>query len=57
MMPVSRSPMKAMNKPIPAVMPCFRFSGIASISFFRKGVNDRMIKMIPATKTAANAVI
>ncbi len=45
-----------MKRPIPAVIACFKFSGIASINFVRKDVNDNKIKIIPATNTAENAI-
>ncbi len=56
MMPDCLRPMNAMKSPIPAVIPYFKLSGMASISCFLRDVNDKIIKSKPVTNTALNAV-
>jgi hypothetical protein len=54
--PASFSPIMVMNKPIPAVIPNFRFPGISLTSFSRKFVSESRMKMIPSQNTAARAI-
>ena len=49
-------PIKAMNKPIPADTAFFKVIGMALKSASRIFVRDKMIKIIPSTKTADKAV-
>jgi len=54
--PAPMNPMIARNAPIPAVMACFRCSGIAFRIHSRKPVRAMIAKRIPEMKTAPNAV-
>ena len=49
-------PMKAMNRPIPTEMACFRVMGMALKMASRMEVRDRITKMIPSTSTADRAI-
>ena len=50
-----RSPMNAMNKPIPTAIPYFRLGLTASNSFFRTPTREMTTKITPATNTAPSA--
>ena len=54
-MPALTSPMKAMNRPIPAAMACLSELGIASITISRTRRKVSRKKTTPETNTAANA--
>ena len=50
------NPIKAINKPIPALTACFKDKGIASNIASRTRVSERIMKIIPSINTANNAV-
>ena len=55
MIPAFCRPMKAMNRPMPAPIACFRVSGIAFRIHERTLVSVRIMNMIPSRKTAVSA--
>ena len=54
--PAFCKPMKAINKPIPTDTAFLRLNGIASKIASRTFVKERIIKIIPSTNTANNAI-
>ena len=55
--PAPFRPMIVINRPIPAVIPYLRLSGISLTSFSLKFVRDRRMNMIPSTNTAARTAV
>ena len=55
MIPAFCSPMKEMNRPIPAPMAFFSVTGIASTIFSRRFVTVSNMKIIPSINTAVRA--
>ncbi|SCI07246.1 Uncharacterised protein [uncultured Ruminococcus sp.] len=55
MTPAPFSPTMAINSPIPAEIPYFRFAGTEFTSASRNLNRERMMKMMPSTKIAARA--
>ena len=49
-------PMKVMNRPMPVVMPYFKFSGMQFTSVSRNLNAERMMKMMPSTRMAVRAI-
>ena len=49
------NPMKAINKPIPAVIECFKLSGIELIKTLRNFVKDNTKNISEAMNTAPSA--
>ena len=54
--PAPLRPTIVMNRPIPAVIPNFRFFGTSFTSFSLKLQNESSTKMIPSHRTAASAI-
>ena len=55
--PAPFRPMIVINRPIPAVIPYLRLSGISLTSFSLKFVRDRRMNAIPSINTAARAIV
>ena len=55
-MPAFCRPMNVMNRPMPVVMPYFRFSGMQLTSVSRNLNAERMMKIMPSTRMAVRAI-